>query len=208
MTRMTYDTTNPNGLLVSPDDEWLYVAQYDNRTSFVVMLFDDYSRLPTKALRLGKLIPREWLSIDTEKNLELRKYPIEGDELAEYEILYDFAPHRPIDGMCLDADGNIVAPAGSEEGGPGPMIYVFSPQGEVLETHPSPPRPTNCVFGDSDLRTLYLTNSEGSSTEHGPTAKGSWTHLTNTEFQRLYLGGYRHSPKQTTETGCWLYPLN
>jgi len=27
--RMTYDTTNPNGLLVSPDDERLYVAQSD-----------------------------------------------------------------------------------------------------------------------------------------------------------------------------------
>jgi len=67
LTRMTYDTTNPNGPLVSPGDEHLYVAQYDNRTSFVVTLFDGCSRLPTTALRLGKWMPRERLSIDTKK---------------------------------------------------------------------------------------------------------------------------------------------
>lgn len=161
LTRMTYDTTNPNGILVSPEDERLYIAQYDNRTSLDVTLLDDFGRLPTKVLQLGKWIPRERLSIDTEKNLELRKYPIEGDELGAYDVLHDFAPHRPVDGMSLDAEGNIVAPAGSEEGGPGPKIYVFSPEGDVLETHPAPPGPTNCAFGGTDLRALYLTGSGG-----------------------------------------------
>ena len=60
--------------------------------------------------------------------------------------------------MCLDTDGNIVATAGFEQSGPGPMIYVFAPSGRVIETHPIPEdRPTNCTFGDSDLRTLYVT---------------------------------------------------
>ncbi|PSQ10251.1 gluconolactonase [Halobacteriales archaeon QS_5_70_15] len=127
LTRMTHDTTNPNGLLVSPDDGTLYVAQ------------SDY-----------------------EGDLELRAYPIEDDGLGEYEVLHDFSPHRGIDGMCFDEDGNVVATAGYEQGGPGPMVYVFAPDGRVLETHPvDVPRPTNCAFGDDDLRTLYLTGSDG-----------------------------------------------
>lgn len=127
LVRMTRDTTNPNGLLVSPDDGRLYVAQSD---------YDGAS--------------------------ELRAYPIEGDELGEPEVLYDFYPHRGIDGMCLDEDGCVVATAGSDAGGPGPKVYVFAPDGRVLETHGTDdPKPTNCAFGDDDLRTLYLTGSEG-----------------------------------------------
>ena len=47
-------------------------------------------------------------------------------------------PHRGIDGMCLDTDGNIVATAGWGVSGPGPMIYVFAPNGDILEMHPLP----------------------------------------------------------------------
>ncbi|HXF63783.1 MAG TPA: SMP-30/gluconolactonase/LRE family protein, partial [Caldilineaceae bacterium] len=37
-----------------------------------------------------------------------------------------------------------------------------APNGRVLETHPVPAnRPTNCTFGDGDLRTLYVTSIEG-----------------------------------------------
>lgn len=82
--------------------------------------------------------------------------------LAPHEVLHDFYPHRGIDGMCFDAEGNIVATNGWAESGPGPMIYVFSPRGEVLERHPVPvDRPTNCTFGDDDLRTLYVTTASG-----------------------------------------------
>ena len=70
--------------------------------------------------------------------------------------------HRGIDGMCLDADGNIVATAGYYVSGSGPMIYVFSPTGRVLETHPVPAnRPTNCCFGGPDLTTLFVTSTNG-----------------------------------------------
>lgn len=129
LTRVTTDTTNPNGILVSPDGETLYVAQSD---------YDG---------------PQE-----------LRAYPIQRDgTVGDYEVLHNFAPHRGIDGMCFDVDGNIVATAGYEEGGPGPMIYVFAPTGRVLETHPTPDSmPTNCCFGDDDLHSLYVTGGEGS----------------------------------------------
>jgi gluconolactonase len=130
VTRMTYDTTAPNGLLISPDQKTLYVAQS----------------------KYGDGQQRE-----------LRAYPIQADgSLGQYTVLHNFYPHRGIDGMCLDTEGNIIATAGWEVSGPGGMIYVFAPNGRVLETHPVPcNRPTNCTFGDADLRTLYVTSIEG-----------------------------------------------
>lgn len=128
--RMTYDTTRPNGLLISPDGGILYVAQSEYG--------DDRKR-------------------------ELRAYPIHADgNLGRYSVLHNFYPHRGIDGMCLDAEGNIVATAGWQESGPGPMIYVFAPNGRVLETHPVPfDRPTNCTWGGAGLATLYVTAGTG-----------------------------------------------
>ena len=95
---------------------------------------------------------------DFEGLRELRAYPILKDEsLGDYAVLHNFYPHRGIDGMCLDAEGNIVAAAGWERSGPGGMIYVFAPNGRVLATHPVLcARPTNCSWGDDDLETLYL----------------------------------------------------
>lgn len=128
--RMTYDTTSPNGLLISPDNKTLYVAQSK---------YGDH------------------------EERELRAYPIlEDGTLGRYEVLHNFYPHRGIDGMVLDISGNIIATAGWELSGPGGMIYVFAPNGRVLETHPVPcNRPTNCTFGGDDLRTLYVTSIEG-----------------------------------------------
>lgn len=129
-TRMTFDTTAPNGLLLSPDEKTLYVAQS----------------------KYGEGQKRE-----------LRAYPIgEDGTLGQYKVLHNFYPHRGIDGMCLDSEGNLIATAGWEESGPGGMIYVFAPNGRVLETHPVPcNRPTNCTFGGADLRDLYVTSIEG-----------------------------------------------
>ena len=82
--------------------------------------------------------------------------------LGAYDVLHNFYPHRGIDGMCFDVDGNIIATAGWEESGPGGMIYVFAPNGRVLETHPVPVnRPTNCTFGGPDLTMLYVTSIDG-----------------------------------------------
>lgn len=128
--RMTYDTTRPNGLLISADQRTLYVAQ------------SEYGE---------------------DRKRELRAYPIHDDDtLGPYVVLHNFYPHRGIDGMCLDVDGNIIATAGWEVSGPGPMIYVFAPNGRALETHPVPSdRPTNCTFGGPNLTTLYVTTGSG-----------------------------------------------
>lgn len=92
---------------------------------------------------------------------ELRAYPICADgTLGDFSVLHNFYPHRGIDGMCLDIDGNIVATAGWNESGPGPMIYVFAPDGRVLETAPVPfDRPTNCTWGGAGLTDLYVTTA-------------------------------------------------
>ncbi|RMF88697.1 MAG: SMP-30/gluconolactonase/LRE family protein, partial [Nitrospinota bacterium] len=135
VTRVTFDTTMPNGILVSPDQRTLYVAE----SGYTV-----------------------------EQNRELRAYPILDDgSLGPYTVLHTFGAdtrgvHRGVDGMCFDAEGNIVACAGWEQAGPGPMIYIFSPTGRVLETHPVPAmRPTNCCFGGPDMTTLYVTSTQG-----------------------------------------------
>lgn len=128
--RMTFDTSRPNGILISRDQRTLYVAESPH---------------------------------DEGAKRELRAYPINLDgSLGEYRVLHDFSPYRGIDGMCLDSEGNIIATAGSDAGGPGPLIYVFDPAGQVLETHTMPvDYPTNCTFGDDDLKTLYVTTGSG-----------------------------------------------
>lgn len=128
--RVTYDTTRPNGLLVTSDCRTLYVAQSE-------------------------------YGIDRKR--ELRAYDLnEEGSAGEHRVLHNFYPHRGIDGMCLDDAGNIVATAGWQESGPGPMIYVFAPNGRVLETHPVPfDRPTNCTWGGPELDTLYVTTGTG-----------------------------------------------
>ena len=135
LTRATYDVSRPNGVLISRDQRTLYVAQSD---------------------------------YDPSQPRELRAYPINDDgSLGSYTTLHTFGidhrgVHRGVDGMTLDVDGNIIACAGWEESGPGPMIYVISPTGRVLETHPfRVDRPTNCCFGDADMRTLYVTTGGG-----------------------------------------------
>lgn len=129
ITRVTFDTTRPNGLLFSLDYKTLYVAQ----------------------------------SGRGEEKRQLLAYPVREDNtLGSAEILHNFGDHRGIDGMRLDTEGNIIATAGWELSGPGPLIYVFSPSGETIETHPVPcTRPTNCAFGGGDLTTLYVTSIEG-----------------------------------------------
>ncbi len=128
--RMTFDTTAPNGLLLSPDESVLYVAES----------------------KYG----------DNQKR-ELRAYPILSDgTLGPYDVLHNFYPHRGIDGMCLDMEGNIIATSGWEVSGPGGLINVFAPNGRILETHPVPcDRPTNCTFGGPLLQTLYVTSTDG-----------------------------------------------
>ncbi len=107
-------------------------------------------------------------STDWDSSLWITIYPINADgSLGSYTTLHTFGvdkrgAQRGVDGMTLDIDGNIIACAGWESGGPGPMIYVFSPTGRVLSTHPiRAERATNCCFGGPDMKTLYVTTGAG-----------------------------------------------
>jgi len=135
VTRATFDNTQTNGILVSSNQRTLYVAESSYKRGV---------------------------------NRELRAYPIKEDgSLGSYDTLFSWGEdargvHRGIDGMCLDAEGNIIATAGYEVSGAGPMLYVFSPSGRVLETHPiGCNRPTNVCFGGPDMTTVFVTSTNG-----------------------------------------------
>jgi len=133
--RLTYDTVSPRAVLLSPDQNTLYVADGE---------------------------PREG------QPRELRAYPVRQDGTLDHPILLHAfgsdhrGPQRGIEGMCLDADGNIIAVGGYERSGPGPLLYVFAPSGAVIETHPIPADlPNKCCFGGPDLDTVYVTTAGG-----------------------------------------------
>ena len=80
--------------------------------------------------------------------------------------IFDWKTGRGPDGMCLDQQGRLYVAGGRNEPVP-PFetadefkggVYVFSPEGELL-TFVAIPRDevTNCAFGGSDLKTLYIT---------------------------------------------------
>src|SRR5215468_661733 len=128
--RMTYDTVSPRAVLLSPDEATLYVADGE---------------------------PREG------ERRELRAYPIRDDGSLDHPIvLHTFGadyrgPHRGIEGMCLDADGNIAAVGGWQRSGPGPLVHILAPGGAVIEAHPIPADlPNKCCFGGRDLDRFFV----------------------------------------------------
>ena len=135
VTRVTFDTTMPNGILVSPDQNTLYVAE----SGYTKGIAREFRAYPIK----------DDGSLGTYTTLFTWGEDAKG-------------VHRAIDGMCFDRDGNIVATSGWEVSGVGAMITVFTPTGRVLETHPVPAlRPTNCCFGGADMTTLFVTTTQG-----------------------------------------------
>jgi gluconolactonase len=68
-------------------------------------------------------------------------------------VIHDFDKDRGIDGMTVTTDGRIVAAAG---GGAKAGVYIFSPEGKILEVIPTPEDPANVEFGGDDRKTLYI----------------------------------------------------
>jgi gluconolactonase len=94
----------------------------------------------------------------------LSAYPVRPDGgVAGVKTLIDFVVvERGIEGMCLDSEGSIIACAGWKKSGVGPMLYVVSPSGTILESHPAPADlPMRCAFGDAGLASLYVTAGDG-----------------------------------------------
>ena len=134
---ITHEVDRPNGVLVSADDSFLYVADNNNNQS-------DGAR---KLWRFDK---------EADGSLDI----------SSQKLIFDWKTSRGPDGMTQDALGRIYVAAGvnrnklpHETRLPYPAgIFVFSPSGEWLGHLPIPhDEVTNCAFGDPDLRTLYIT---------------------------------------------------
>ena len=122
-----------NGLIVSLDDRTLYIVEINR----------------------GANLPRRIRAFDLSQ---------EG-ALSNPRVFHDFAPGRGGDGMGIDVEGNIYVAAGmnqsrdtSETLDNPSAIYVFSPQGELVNQIPIPQDTiTNLAFGGPDMRTMYVT---------------------------------------------------
>lgn len=138
---ITHEVHRPNGILVSSDDKFLFVA-------------DNVNDGPKKGLG---------------GNRKLWRFDLKEDgtiDPASRKLLFDWGSDRGPDGMAMDSEGRIYATAGFNFPKP-PVettkkykagVYVFSPEGELLQTIPVPADMiTNCTFGGDNLKTLFVT---------------------------------------------------
>lgn len=86
----------------------------------------------------------------------------QANEIVAFDVREDgslanlrhFCPAPHPDGIKTDAAGNLWAACGTG-------ICVYAPDGRALGVIAVPEPPANCTFGDSDLRTLYITARTG-----------------------------------------------
>ncbi|MEI8318852.1 MAG: SMP-30/gluconolactonase/LRE family protein [Planctomycetia bacterium] len=134
---ITHEVDRPNGLVVTPDDKYLFVGDNNN----------------DKVGGARKLF----------------RFDLQPDgtvDFASQKLIHDWKQTRGPDGMKLDSLGRLYVAGGLNEQNP-PFetqaqptagIYVFSPEGVLLQLIPIPrDETTNCAFGGPDLKTLYVT---------------------------------------------------
>lgn len=134
---LTREVERPNGILVSPNDEFLYVA--DNNNNAV-----------GGARKLWRFNLRSDGTVDP----------------ASRKLIYDWQDGRGPDGLEMDQAGRLYVAGGLNQPNP-PFesaekfkggVYILSPDGELLGFVPVPnDEVTNCTFGGEDLRTLFIT---------------------------------------------------
>ena len=122
----------PNGIAISGDQRTLFVV--DNH--------------PVKPVR------------------KLWAFPLDARGLVSGagKELHDFGAGRGGDGMAIDVHDNLYVTAGADQPYPNQStdnvggVYVFTPQGKLLEVIDIPEdMVTNCCFGGKDRKTLYVT---------------------------------------------------
>ena len=132
-----HEVDRPNGILVSPGDQYLYVADNNNNT-------------------LGG--PRKLWRFDLKTDGTI--------ESKTRVLIFDWETGRGPDGLKMDQKGRLYVAGGLNVPNP-PYestekfkggIYILSSQGKLLDFVPIPKdEVTNCTFGGEDLKTLYIT---------------------------------------------------
>jgi gluconolactonase len=80
-------------------------------------------------------------------------YPLQPDGSAGARTLFS-SGLLVADGLCVDVVGNVYV--ATQTG-----VAILAPDGVLLGTLAVPQQPSNCAFGGSDLRTLYITARTG-----------------------------------------------
>jgi len=132
-----HEVERANGVLVSPRDEFLYVADNNNDTV-------------GGARKLWRFRLRDDGTVDA----------------ASRRLIFDWGSGRGPDGLKLDREGRLYVAAGLNRPHP-PFetadkfkggIYVLAPDGKLLDFIAIPvDEVTNCAFGDPDRMTLFVT---------------------------------------------------
>ena len=129
------EVDRPNGVLVSLRDEFLYIADNNNEAGGPRKLF---------------------------------RFRLRADgtvDSASRHLVHDWGTGRGPDGLKTDVDGRLYVAAGRtkarlphETADPVGGVYIFSPDGKLLDVIAIPDdEVTNCAFGGADRRTLFIT---------------------------------------------------
>jgi len=86
---------------------------------------------------------------DSGRPHHIRSFRVAGESLEEIGVFATISPGGP-DGMCVDTMGRLYSTAGDG-------VHVFSPDGILIGKILTPRIPTNCCFGGSEWKTLYIT---------------------------------------------------
>jgi len=132
---IAHEVSVPNGILVSPGDRYLWVAENDSRQG-------GRRRLVRFDLRADGTI-----------------------DPASKRDMFDWGSDRGADGMAVDSEGNIYAAAGLNFPLPGRTsivykngVYAFTQDGRLFDFIPIPVDPaSNVAFGGENFDTLYVT---------------------------------------------------
>lgn len=66
----------------------------------------------------------------------------------------DDGPEKGADGMSIDRAGNVYC-CGAKD------VWIWNPEGKLLDKLRTPTRPINCTFGDETMHSLYITGFGG-----------------------------------------------